>query len=342
MSVSNQNLSQGTLCQHGLQWRVWHNSSLWFPQLQVANQATGDSETSSPATVTACLSGVQLQLLTNGKLVVGVLNSEAIASRASKIIFMCSFRGILSLEGRVSRRLSSMTLFMDSIQLASKSPSSKAVTTSHDRWDDEGATDQAPPPPPPPPPPATPAPTPQQQQQQQQPRASKTQEFFGFFQRPRLGSISWKTPVLDRKDRFHPSKTCNSKPQFVYCWVYFCCGSSSSRNHPKNKHSPPCSGKQAKDPAWSIWETCLVSVPGRASSWIECHLSTLGCACWHFRTCRGGECPCPASSVPQKSKEDKRSIYIQYTVINEIIVIWKQQETTDCRRRSWTSLISFN
>ena len=43
--------------------------------------------------------------------------------RASKIIFMWIFKGILSLEGRVSKRLSSMTLFMDSIQLASKSPS---------------------------------------------------------------------------------------------------------------------------------------------------------------------------------------------------------------------------
>mmetsp|Transcript_61843 Transcript_61843/g.123977 ORF Transcript_61843/g.123977 Transcript_61843/m.123977 type:complete len:315 (-) Transcript_61843:136-1080(-) len=45
-------------------------------------------------------------------------------SRISKIIFMFSFRGMRSLEGRVRILLSSMTLFMDSIQLASKSPSS--------------------------------------------------------------------------------------------------------------------------------------------------------------------------------------------------------------------------
>ena len=37
---------------------------------------------------------------------------------------MCCFSWIRSLEGSVSSRLSSMTLFMDSIQLASRSPSS--------------------------------------------------------------------------------------------------------------------------------------------------------------------------------------------------------------------------
>mmetsp|Transcript_8984 Transcript_8984/g.26040 ORF Transcript_8984/g.26040 Transcript_8984/m.26040 type:complete len:329 (-) Transcript_8984:5037-6023(-) len=45
-------------------------------------------------------------------------------SRISKIMRMCGFRGMRSLDARVRSRLSSMTEFMDSIQFASRSPSS--------------------------------------------------------------------------------------------------------------------------------------------------------------------------------------------------------------------------
>lgn len=54
--------------------------------------------------------------------VAGVAN---LRSRISKMSFMCGSRRMRSLEGSVSRRLSSITLFMDSIQLASRSPSSR-------------------------------------------------------------------------------------------------------------------------------------------------------------------------------------------------------------------------
>mmetsp|Transcript_31121 Transcript_31121/g.92727 ORF Transcript_31121/g.92727 Transcript_31121/m.92727 type:complete len:237 (-) Transcript_31121:4046-4756(-) len=53
--------------------------------------------------------------------VAGVAN---LRSRISKMSFMCGSRRMRSLDGSVSRRLSSMTEFIDSIQLASRSPSS--------------------------------------------------------------------------------------------------------------------------------------------------------------------------------------------------------------------------
>ena len=44
-------------------------------------------------------------------------------SRISKIYFICGFKGILLLLAKVNNLLSSITLFIDSIQLVSKSPS---------------------------------------------------------------------------------------------------------------------------------------------------------------------------------------------------------------------------
>ena len=45
-------------------------------------------------------------------------------SRISKIICMCGLSGMRSFDASVSIRLSSITEFIDSIQLASRSPSS--------------------------------------------------------------------------------------------------------------------------------------------------------------------------------------------------------------------------
>ena len=61
-----------------------------------------------------------------------------------------AFSGMRSLEGKVNKRLSSMTLFMDSIQFASRSPSSKRLKRKGDEtgwccvvspffWGEEGS-----------------------------------------------------------------------------------------------------------------------------------------------------------------------------------------------------------
>mmetsp|Transcript_33759 Transcript_33759/g.73785 ORF Transcript_33759/g.73785 Transcript_33759/m.73785 type:complete len:219 (-) Transcript_33759:815-1471(-) len=63
--------------------------------------------------------------------VAGVANFR---SRISKMSFMCGSRRMRSLEGSVSRRLSSMVEFMLSIQLASRSPSSRIHLGSVSGW----------------------------------------------------------------------------------------------------------------------------------------------------------------------------------------------------------------
>lgn len=55
-------------------------------------------------------------------------------SRISNTSFMWGSRRMRSLDGSVSRRLSSMVEFMDSIQLASRSPSSRIHLGSSEGW----------------------------------------------------------------------------------------------------------------------------------------------------------------------------------------------------------------
>mmetsp|Transcript_29475 Transcript_29475/g.95503 ORF Transcript_29475/g.95503 Transcript_29475/m.95503 type:complete len:94 (+) Transcript_29475:672-953(+) len=50
-------------------------------------------------------------------------------SRISKSMRMCGFKGMRSFEARVSILLSSITEFMDSIQLASRSPTKAEAET---------------------------------------------------------------------------------------------------------------------------------------------------------------------------------------------------------------------
>ena len=184
MSVSNQKFSQGTLCQHGLQWRVWHNSSLWFPQQQVANQATGNGETSNCNSYSL---SVQLQLT----------NRKAMESLWVLKLLQVEFRRSFSC----------------------------GASTEFSHWKATSITDYRP----------------------------------------------WR------------------------------CSYSRSNWRPGPR------------PTWSIWERCLVFVPGRASFWIECHLSTLGCACWHCRTCvLCGEWGVP--SIVGATKSQKKIKEVQYII----------------------------